>query len=239
MDVAVGGGRRRRGRGLKKSAVVARLAHRTALGCLVEAAIKQSEPGRRVRVPVLPAAVPGVGSVVIRPPRFGGAVAVPLPRVGGASVRRGVRRFGPGDSRRSRLRSPVDAFEAHLVDIYRSEQATLEAYGRRIDRLRLLVAEEEGVILDESEDDFWDFVRLHPFVEPGQIVVTSEGHVRLVWKGAGKAHIGIRFSGDRRVRYVIFNRRAGERHLVEMSGEDSFDGVVRQAQASGIPVFRG
>ena len=108
-----------------------------------------------------------------------------------------------------------------------------------IDRLRLLVAEEEGVILDESEDDFWDFVRLHPFVGPGQVVVTSEGHVRLVWKGAGKAHIGIRFLGDRRVRYVIFNRRVGERGLVEMSGEDSFDGVVRQAQASGIPVFRG
>ena len=132
MDVAVGGGRRRRrGRALKKSAVVVRLAHRTALGCLVEAAIKQSEPGRRVRVPVLPAAVSGVGSVVIPPPRFGSSVSVPLPRVGGASVRRGVRRFDPGDSRRSRLRSPVDAFEAHLVDIYRSEQATLEAYGRR------------------------------------------------------------------------------------------------------------
>ena len=135
-------------------------------------------------------------------------------------------------------RSPANAFEKHLLQIHLSEQLTLEEYAKRIDRLRLIVREEGREISKDSEGDFWNFVQRYPFAQTGQVIVTDEGHLRLVWKGSDEAHIGIRFLGDLRVRYVIFNRRAGERALLETSGEDSFDGLISQAHACGLKVFR-
>ena len=153
--------------------------------------------------------------------------------------------FGGSDAstgrRRSyhfRSRSPVNAFDEHLLQIHLSEQSTLEAYAKRTDHLRLIVEEEGRRISEDSERDFWDFVHRHPFAQTGQVIVTDEGHLRLVWKGDDESHIGIRFLGGRRVRHVIFNRRAGERILLETSGEDSFDGLVSQAHACGLQVFR-
>ena len=138
----------------------------------------------------------------------------------------------------SKSLSPENAFEEHLLQLHLSEQSMLEGYANRIDCLRLIVEEDGRTICSDSEHDFWDFVDRHPFAQSGQIIVTDEGHLRLVWKGDDEAHIGIRFLGDRRVRYVIFNRRAGERALLETSGEDSLDGLVSQAHASGLQVFR-
>ena len=142
------------------------------------------------------------------------------------------------ESNRSRSRGPATAFEEHLAKLHRLEQLALAGYDSRIDRLHLIVEEEGKKISLDSERDFWDFVHRHPFVEPGQLVVTNEGHLRLVWEGDDEAHIGIRFLGSRRVRYVIFNRRAGERELLETSGEDTFDGVVSNAYACDLKVFR-
>ena len=151
-------------------------------------------------------------------------------------------RSGASTSRRgsydSKSHRPANAFEEHLLQVHLSEQSTLEGYANRIDRLRLIVEEEDRTICADSEYDFWDFVHRYPFAQSGQLIVTDEGHLRLVWKGDDEAHIGIRFLGDRRVRYVIFNRRAGEHTLLENSGEDSFDGLVSQAHASGLQVFR-
>ena len=142
------------------------------------------------------------------------------------------------DPSRSRSRGPGNAFEKHLAELHSSEQLALEGYASRIDHLRLIVEEEGAKINSDSERDFWDFVHRHPLAAPGQLVVTNEGHLRLVWKGGHDTHIGMRFLGKRRVRYVIFNRRAGERDLLETSGEDTFAGVVRNAHACDLKVFR-
>lgn len=142
------------------------------------------------------------------------------------------------DPSRSRSRGPGNAFEKHLAELHSSEQFVLEGYASRIDHLRTIVEEEGSKIDSDSERDFWDFVHRHPFTAPGQLVVTNEGHLRLVWRGAHDAHIGIRFLGRRRIRYVMFNRRAGARDLLETSGEDTFTGVVRNAHACDLNVFR-
>jgi len=152
------------------------------------------------------------------------------PRAGTSTGRR--------DAYQSKSRGPVNAFEEHLLQLHLTEQRALEEYASRIEYLRLIVEEEGRMIRGDSERDFWDFVHQHPFTQSGQILVTDEGHIRLVWKGDDEAHIGIRFLGNRRVRYVIFNRRPGERELSESSGEDSFNGLVRQAHAYGLQALR-
>ena len=205
-------------RAAKKSGGGIRGTHRTALDYLMYAAIALSESGYQAEGGGWP-----VGVAV------GDAGSVQAMGSGGSAVVR--------DSRRSRSRGPVNAFENYLLQMHQLEQSALAGYASRIARLHLIVEEEGGTISEDSERDFWDFVRRYPFTEPGQVVVTSEGHLRLVWKGNDEAHIGIRFLGDRRVRYVIFNRRAGERALIESSGDDTFDGLVGQACACGLRIF--
>ena len=126
----------------------------------------------------------------------------------------------------------------HFLRLHQSEQSILEDYANRMGRLHLVVEEEGRAVSRDSERDFWEFVHRHPFAQAGQLVVTDEGFVRLVWKRGDEEHIGIRFLGNRMVRYVIFNRRPGERGLSEFSGDDTADGVVRQAHACGLSVFR-
>ena len=193
----------------------------TTYGYLVDVAITLSESKIRgnMRSRVMPVPVSADSPGQVNPPRFGGS-------------------RGRHESSRYKPRGPVSAFEKHLSELHHEEQLALEGYAKRIDYLHLVVDEERGSVSGDSERDFWDFVHRHPFAEPGQIVVTNEGHLRLVLKGKDEAHIGIRFLGNRRVRYVIFNRRAGERVLLETSGEDGFEGLVSHAHACGLQVFR-
>ena len=220
MDVIVNEDRRhRRTKGTKKPASGGRGTDRTAFGYLVNVAIKLSESKH--------------GTSGLGLPIAGGVDELQkfqAPRSGASTGRR--------DAYQSKSRGPVNAFEEHLLQLHLTEQRTLKEYASRIEHLRLIVKEEGRTISIDSERDLWDFVRQHPFAQSGQLVTTDEGHMRLVWKGDDEAHIGIRFLGNRRVRYVIFNRRLGERELSESSGEDSFDGLLRQAHAYGLQAFR-
>ena len=120
-----------------------------------------------------------------------------------------------------------------------SEEPVWESYFRRLDYLRS-VAVEEGITFSEvSERDFWEFLHRFPLAVEGQLIVTDEGHVRLVWRGNEDEQIGIRFLGSQRVRYVIFKRRPGEQDVSLVSGDDTFEGVVGQAKQFDLPVFRG
>ena len=212
--------RHRRSKGTKKAARSGRKTHLTALSYLVDVAIILSDSEYGIQGGASPVAVAVVvdGAGTLRPPRFGAST-------------------GRRDPYHSKSRGPVNAFDKHLLEIHDAEQLTLEGYASRIDRLRLIVEEEGRTINEDSERDFWDFVHRYPLAQSGQLIVTDEGHMRLVLKGDDEAQIGIRFLGDRWVRYVIFNRRAGERALLESSGEDTFDGLVSQSNACGLRVF--
>ena len=138
---------------------------------------------------------------------------------------------------RSRPNTPVNAFEEYLNDLQRAEELALSTYSARIEELRS-DAEDEGIVISpDSERDFWDFVTSRTLNESGDLFVTDEGHIRFVWRGDDSDHLGIRFFGDRIVRYVIFRRRPGERNVSRVAGDDNFDGVVRQAHLFDLPVF--
>ncbi len=133
-----------------------------------------------------------------------------------------------------------------------STASILDQYAQRVEYLHVIVNEEGGTIRQDSEQDFRNFVQQHPFKKPGQIVVTHEGHIRLTWRGDHESsgavrrppraaqdeeHLGIRFLGGQRVRYVIFSRRADDQTRLETAGDDSFNGLVSQAQAHGLNAF--
>ena len=68
-------------------------------------------------------------------------------------------------------------------------------------------------------------------------MLMQDGHLRWIWKGDDLAHVGIRFIGSGRGRYVIFKRRAGEFHVSRVSGEDNLEGVVQQVRSFDMTLF--
>ena len=138
---------------------------------------------------------------------------------------------------RSRTNTPVSAFDKYLIEFHIAEEASLSAYYARIEELRSDAADEGIVVSPDSQRDFWDFVTSRAMKETGDLFVTEEGHLRFVWTGSDSDHLGIRFLGNQTVRYVIFMRRPGESNISRAAGDDSFDGVVRQAHSFGLPVF--
>ena len=113
----------------------------------------------------------------------------------------------------------------------------LMGYASRIEKLRSLGEEEDITISRDSVSDFWRFVMAFPSEEPGHLVLMQDGHLRWIWKGGDRAHIGIRFIGSGRGRYVIFKRRSGEFQVSRVSGEDNLAGVVQQARSFDMTLF--
>ena len=68
-------------------------------------------------------------------------------------------------------------------------------------------------------------------------MLMQDGDLRWIWKGDDLAHVGIRFIGSGRGRYVIFKRRAGEFHVSRVSGEDNLEGVVQQVRSFDMTLF--
>ena len=110
-------------------------------------------------------------------------------------------------------------------------------YASRIQKLRSLGEEEDIAISRDSVSDFWRFMIEFPSEEPGHLVLMQDGHLRWIWKGDDRAHIGIRFIGSGRGRYVIFKRRSGEFQVSRVSGEDNLEGVVQQVRSFDMTLF--
>ena len=112
-------------------------------------------------------------------------------------------------------------------------------YVSRIQELRSFGEEEDITVSRDSESDFWRFVFEFPSEQPGNLMLMQDGHLRWIWKGDDLAHVGIRFIGSGRGRYVIFKRRAGEFHISRVSGEDNLEGVVQQVRSFNMTLFGG
>ncbi len=110
-------------------------------------------------------------------------------------------------------------------------------YVSRIKELRSFGVEEDITVSRDSESDFWRFVFQFPSEQPGNLMLMQDGHLRWIWKGDDLAHVGIRFIGSGRGRYVIFKRRAGEFHISRVSGEDNLEGVVQQVRSFNMTLF--
>jgi hypothetical protein len=110
-------------------------------------------------------------------------------------------------------------------------------YVSRIQELRSFGEEEDITVSRDSESDFWRFVFQFPSEQPGNLMLMQDGDLRWIWKGDDLAHVGIRFIGSGRGRYVIFKRRAGEFHVSRVSGEDNLEGVVQQVRSFDVTLF--
>ena len=110
-------------------------------------------------------------------------------------------------------------------------------YVSRIQELRSFGEEEDIAVSRDSESDFWRFVFQFPLEQTGNLMLMQDGHLRWIWKGDDLAHVGIRFIGSWRGRYVIFKRRAGEFHVSRVSGEDNLEGVVQQVRSFDMTLF--
>lgn len=109
--------------------------------------------------------------------------------------------------------------------------ADQQAYTERIAVLRAEAMLDGFLLSQESEEDFWTFIRSAPFVRKGGLVLMDNGNLRAVWKGDLGTHVGLQFLGSETVQYVIFKRRVGALQTSRVSGRDSFDGVRRQINA--------
>ena len=110
-------------------------------------------------------------------------------------------------------------------------------YASRIQELRSFGEEEDISVSRDSQSDFWRFMIQFPSEEPGHLMLMQDGHLRWIWKGNDQAHVGIRFIGSGRGRYVIFKRRAGEFQISRVSGEDNLEGVVQQVKSFDMTLF--
>ena len=104
-------------------------------------------------------------------------------------------------------------------------------YSRRIEVL-CSDAEDDDLVLNEaSERDFWHYIRSVPFAQKAGLVLMDNGNLRAVWKGDDESHLGIQFLGNQWVEYVIFKRRPSTIDIARVAGRDTLDGVKRQIDA--------
>lgn len=110
------------------------------------------------------------------------------------------------------------------------------AYRDRIEELRKDAEDEEIVINDTSEQDFWEFMRTVPCASEAELVVTERGNLRASWRGDGE-FMGLQFLGERRVEYVAWTRRSGSMKISPKAGRDTLEGVKEQVLESKLTSF--
>lgn len=105
---------------------------------------------------------------------------------------------------------------------------------KRIELLKSIAEEEEGLFNSLSKDDFWSFMKHILFFNRPKIFLLENGNLRAVWKGVNGAHIGLQFLGNGNIQYVIFVRRPGARKISRSYGRDTFSGVLEYIAASDL-----
>ena len=112
-------------------------------------------------------------------------------------------------------------------------------YSRRIEVL-CSDAEDDDLVLNEaSERDFWHYIRSVPFAQKAGLVLVDNGNLRAVWKGDDESHLGIQFLGNQWVEYVIFKRRPSTIDIARVAGRDTLDGIKRQIDAFDLTSLMG
>lgn len=87
----------------------------------------------------------------------------------------------------------------------------LDEYEARIEVLRSVGALDGIDLRQVSLSDFARFVRDEPSVPKASLVLTDDGNVRAIWRGAGGHQIGIQFLGGGTGSYVLLEPEASSR----------------------------
>ena len=64
-------------------------------------------------------------------------------------------------------------------------------YSRRIEVLHSDAEDDDLVLNEASEKDFWQYIRSLPFAQKAGLVLVDNGNLRAVWKGDDESHLGI------------------------------------------------
>lgn len=109
------------------------------------------------------------------------------------------------------------------------DNATLQAYRRRIEELRGYGQADGIAINPDSERDFLAFVQTLPGSRRAGLVLTDDGTLRAAWDNDNdeETHLGVEFLGNGRTVYVIFRRMPEGEELTSIAETADFDGIKR------------
>ena len=95
----------------------------------------------------------------------------------------------------------------------------LAEYEARIEALRSMGASDGHDLRQVSLLDFARFIENEPPVPKASLVLTDDGNVRAVWRGAGGCQIGIQFLGGGTGSYVLLEPEASSRESLAPYGQ--------------------
>ena len=107
-------------------------------------------------------------------------------------------------------------------------------YGKRVETLRGLAADEEITVNETSVEDFRYFVNSVVPTQNAQLVVMDNGNLRAVWKNQEGSHLGLQFLGGQLVQYVVFRRGGPEGKVYRLVGESSLDEMRKSVEDWGL-----
>ena len=101
------------------------------------------------------------------------------------------------------------------------------AYLARISELRHIAADDGYSLNISSEADFLKFVESEPRLNKGNLVLTDNGNLQIIWKDGDGFHFGLQFLGKGMIQYVILKQRDPMKTVSRVAGRDTFEGVKR------------
>ena len=100
------------------------------------------------------------------------------------------------------------------------------------------LAQDEGItIAPESRADLDLLTSRFPPQASAQLVLTDDGHLRVVWQDQEGNHAALRLLGHGKVRYVLFRPDPHGGPTTRTSGDAPMEEAVRMARSMGIPAF--
>ncbi|MYA67942.1 MAG: hypothetical protein F4Y22_11925 [Gammaproteobacteria bacterium] len=126
-----------------------------------------------------------------------------------------------------------------VFDLDGLRRTPFQAYSARIDSLRDFALQDGFSLNPESEADFWRFVQTAPDFRKGNLVLIDNGNLRAVWKNDEGDHLGLQFLGGGMLQYVVFKRRSANSRISQVTGRDTFVGLIRQINAFDLESLLG
>ncbi len=106
-----------------------------------------------------------------------------------------------------------------------------EDYRPRIEYLQKAVEQEGYKLNRESEKDFEKFVRSHPGLREGELVLIDNGNLRAVWEDGLDTFLGLQFLGSNMVQFAIFKPRRAGQSISRIAGRDVLEMIDLQIAA--------
>ena len=116
--------------------------------------------------------------------------------------------------------------ESYEESLIQSSIERLRKNRERIEYLRLLGGEDDITINEKSEQDFWKFSLYNLNILVKDIVLGDTGNLGVSWSDSKRSLLALHFLGEEVIRFVIFKHRRKSQPRTEVSGDDTFEGIL-------------